>query len=74
MDTTHTTETTMMMTTQTVRWDDSSDPSNPGWVVMTETVGWQPIGGSLGLARDTDPAVLNQAAACTLFWHDSPDQ
>ena len=53
-----------------VEWDETSDPQNPGWVVLTETAGWQPLGGDKDADSDADEADLQAQARRTLAWHD----
>jgi hypothetical protein len=53
----------MTTQTETIRWDDSSDSQNPGWVVLTETAGWQPVPGD----REDD---VSEDAAAVVQYHD----
>jgi hypothetical protein len=53
-----------------VVWDEMSDPNDPGWVVLTETAGWQRLGGDIDDYRYASDQELQEQARKTLAWHD----
>lgn len=54
----------------TIEWDATSDPNNPGWVVMTATAGWQPLDGDDDTNPDAERSDLLAQAVRTLDYHD----